>query len=190
MNKPSTYPLTDRYSLTRAVRDTLDSGSPSLNFEAEPNLRIKRQFGRFATTVGDARLRVVYIPFSEFGPGRIGAERELHLRDLGGSLFQTITGVTPSYTTGLIAQSQVFKAGATLLEGCEGQVMLVGTTTIPQPQFSTSLTEPRLLPSHSRCLLAVVRALTRLFLARYDFHLRPRFPTSYSNNRHLSLSRY
>jgi hypothetical protein len=29
------------------------------------------------------------------------------------------------------------EAGATLLEGCEGQVMLTGTTAIPQPSFST-----------------------------------------------------
>jgi hypothetical protein len=72
------------------------------------------------TTVGGARLRVVYIPFSEFGPGRIGEERELHLRDLGGSLYQTITGISPSYTTGLISHSQVFKAGLFEADFVEG----------------------------------------------------------------------
>jgi hypothetical protein len=58
MKKPSTYLLTDRYSLTRAVRDTLDSGSPSLNFEAEPHIRNKERirptgdYGRRRSALG------------------------------------------------------------------------------------------------------------------------------------------
>jgi hypothetical protein len=137
MTKIQNYPLTDRFSLARAV-DALEQGYPRLNPEAEQYIRIKQEFGRLATTVGDARIRVAYVPFSEFGPGRRSEEQVTHTRDLGGSLFQTITAITPSFTTGLIAHSQVFKAGATLLEGCEGQVMLAGTTAIPQPAFSTN----------------------------------------------------
>jgi hypothetical protein len=69
----------------------------------------------------------MYVPFSAF-------ERA----DLGGTTYGTLTGVKPTYTEGWIAHSQVYKAGATLLEGCEGQQFLEGGTSLPGAAFSTA----------------------------------------------------
>ena len=125
------YDLTEAYSFTRHVQDTLDKGKPILDFEAEPDQRIKRQWGIRAASTMDSRLKAMYVPWAAFG--------QVQQRgDLGGTTFQTLTGITQAYTTGLVAHSQIFRAGAIIIEGCEGQIMLAGTTAIPLPTFSTN----------------------------------------------------
>jgi hypothetical protein len=49
-----------------------------------------------------------------------------------------MTGITPKFTTGVISHNKVLKAGATILEGCTGQVILNGTTAIPQAAFAAT----------------------------------------------------
>ena len=71
----------------------------------------------------------MYVPFSAF---------ERTNSDLGGTTYATITGIKPTFTEGLIAHAQVFKAGATLLEGCEGQQFLEAGTSLPGAAFSTA----------------------------------------------------
>src|SRR5260221_12877758 len=64
-----------------------------------------------------------------------------------------------------------------------------------RPQFRSrnsarSLTEPRLLPSQSRCLLAVTQGTNPLFLSRAEFSFKASLSTKYSNNQPLSFYRH
>ena len=70
----------------------------------------------------------MFVPFRAFG--------KFDRADLGGGTYQTISQISPAYTTGVIAHNKVFKAGATVLDGCEGQVILTGTSAIPLPTFA------------------------------------------------------
>ena len=71
----------------------------------------------------------MYVPLSQFGAVQ-------NRSDVGGGSFVDISGITSRYTTGLCQHSGVFRLKATVLEGLEGQVVLTGTSAIPQPTFN------------------------------------------------------
>jgi hypothetical protein len=142
------YPLDSNYSLTRHIVDTLDGNGPVMSSEREVHYRIRDSFGQFAAPEargpegkadprtgprmsfkGEAT-KTLYLPYDVFGRIQTRA-------DVGGGTFTTVAPVFPEYTTGLISHSAVFKAGSTVWEGCTGQVELVGTSAIPQPNFAT-----------------------------------------------------
>jgi hypothetical protein len=135
----------DKYSLPRVLDDIANGiNEPLISADRSVHTQIKRQFGLYASNPREKEI-LSYIPFSAFQ----------QRADLGGSSFAPLTGIKPSYTTGLISHSQVYRAGATLLEGCQGQVFLDGNTALPQPVF---------LLSFSDCLTSAVTSalLSRL----------------------------
>jgi hypothetical protein len=131
------YPTTEGYCLSRAVSDSLTGvDGPALMSEREPHLKIKKQFGKFASPAG--RNQVCYVPFDYFNRAYAKDRLETMTRaDLGGTTSSVFLSIRPEYSGALIAHSQVYKAGATVVEGCEGQIFLVGGTALPQPAFST-----------------------------------------------------
>jgi hypothetical protein len=90
------------------------------------NNKIREQLGPYTSTPreGGATIYVWFSPFTR--------------ADLGGTAYTTLTGIKPSYTEGLIAHSKVFRAGATLVEGCEGQQFLEAGTSLPGAGFSAN----------------------------------------------------
>jgi hypothetical protein len=121
------YPLTKGFSLARAVTEALQGNGapPTLTTERERFYRIKQQFGAKATRSATP-MPVVYAPWDAFKTRA----------DVGGSTFTTFAKIQPQWTQSVVAHSQVYKAGATLLEGCKDQVILVGATQIPTAAFS------------------------------------------------------
>jgi hypothetical protein len=94
---------------------------------AEPGHRIdpKRQ-----TLHGEFN-KAAYVPFSAFG----AFERA----DLGGNLgYQVFFPYTPVFGGSVIGHSQVVKAGATIISGCEGQVMPIAVSVLPVPTWSAN----------------------------------------------------
>jgi hypothetical protein len=118
----------DTYQLSR-VLDDIRHGCPEPLIAADriQHNRIREQFGPYASISRSKQEIVSYVPFSVFERG-----------DLGGTAYGTLTGIKPSYTEGLIAHSQVFKAGATLIEGCEGQQFLEAGASLPGAAFSAN----------------------------------------------------
>jgi hypothetical protein len=117
------------YQLSR-VLDDIRHGIPEPLISADRSVhnRIREEFGFHATAPREGGA-TMYVPFSAF---------ERTNSDLGGTTYATITGIKPTFTEGLIAHAQVFKAGATLLEGCEGQQFLEAGTSLPGAAFSTA----------------------------------------------------
>jgi hypothetical protein len=139
------HPLLKKsYQFGRAILDTLQFGQPQCEAERSRHEQIKAQWGNKATPVmepghavnptrlsfkGEAN-KSCFIPFSKLG--------RFERAYLAGGTFQTISGVDPRYTTGVIAHNKCFQAGATLLENCQGQIILSGTATLPVATFSAT----------------------------------------------------
>jgi hypothetical protein len=142
------YPLTSGYSFSRAVFDTLgEPGSPVLASERTEHARIKAQFQatKLDTPIAEPGHRVdpkrqtfkgefdrvAYVPFSAFG----AFERA----DIGGNLgYQVFFPYTPIYGGSVIAHSQVVRAGAVIIPGCQGQQMPIAVSVLPVPTWSAN----------------------------------------------------
>jgi hypothetical protein len=118
----------DTYQLHRVLEDIRNGcKEPLISADRSIHNRIREQFGIHVSTFRSEREIISYILFSAFTQA-----------DLGGTSFATLTGIKPSFTEGLIVHSQVYKAGATLLERCEGQQFLEAGTSLPGAGFSTA----------------------------------------------------
>jgi hypothetical protein len=139
------YPLKKKYSFKRALMDTLQYGEPQLASERDKHEEIRGQFrahkletpseGPHPISVTRPTMRgehsqVLYVPYSKFG--------SFSRADVSGGTFQQIASIGPKYTTGLIGHNKVYRLGATLLEGCDGQVILPGTAQLPAPAFAST----------------------------------------------------
>jgi hypothetical protein len=119
----------DSYQLSRVLEDIRNGcREPLISADRSVHNKIQGQFGPYASAPREQGA-TVYVPFSAF---------ERSNADLGGTTYSTLTGTKPTYTEGLIAHSQVFKAGATLIEGCQGQQFLEAGTSLPGAAFSTN----------------------------------------------------
>jgi hypothetical protein len=119
--------MKETYQLSRVLEDVRQvCKEPLVSANRSIHNKIREQFGPYASAPREGGA-TMYVPFSAF-------ERA----DLGGTAYTTLTGIKPTYTEGLIAHSQLYKAGATLIEGCEGQQFLEAGASLPGAAFSTN----------------------------------------------------
>jgi hypothetical protein len=152
MKPDSRYSLSKKFSITRSVADVDTEGLPQVATDREVFHRIRAQYGKFASPMptehaGDPSrqtfpgqsARVIYLPWSAFRK-RIKRNGIEIRADVGGSTFATFGSIKPErgYTGGILAHNKIFLAGARVIEGISGQMILTGTTALPQPAFSTN----------------------------------------------------
>jgi hypothetical protein len=96
--KDTSYLTVEKYSLSRAIQDTITSGEPRIHYEAQPHYSVRADFGKFATAKG-GRDHVLFVPFEAFTTlgaqmtysDWVGARSTIKALDIDTTTFATIT---------------------------------------------------------------------------------------------------
>ena len=119
-----------KYSFARALSETLKYNAPIGPIEADFNARSAAKFGAKAA-FSNGKNQVMYLRLSEF-------RKDVATRADVSLPYANFAGIRPAYQGSVVAHSQVFKAGCSVLENLTTQVYLTGTSQLSQPVYSTA----------------------------------------------------